>query len=56
MFYFSDLSIPGSERRVHDGIKKGRENSSATETAKSLFGEEKGTSDVVLEKTDSYCL
>lgn len=51
MFYLSDLSIPGSERCVHDGIEKGRENSSTVEAPKSLFREEKGTSDEVLEKT-----
>lgn len=55
MFYLSDLSIPGSERCVHDGIEKGRENSSTVEAPKSLFREEKGTSDEVLEKTYNFC-
>ena len=55
MFYLSDLSIPCSERCVHDGIEKGRENSSTVEAPKSLFREEKGTSDEVLEKTYNFC-
>ena len=55
MFYLSDLSIPGSERCVHDGIEKGRENSSTVEAPKSLFREEKGTSDEVLEKKYNFC-
>lgn len=55
MFYLSDLSILGSERCVHDGIEKGRENSSTVEAPKSLFREEKGTSDEVLEKTYNFC-